>query len=97
MNEIVHIKCEAVLILGWFFQGVPVSVVQPHRIGFHGILILIPVPTEEGMSPVLYFQHPVPETGLPEGRVAGLRLRKPTKIHGNDPLFFFQKLESLAI
>lgn len=54
---------------------VPVSVVKPERIGFHRVVVLVPVPAVVGMGSVLDVEYRVPEARFPISRVFRLWLR----------------------
>lgn len=62
-------------------RRVPVSVEEPHGIGFHRVSILIAMPAVVSMSPVLDIKHCMPKARLPESRVLGLWLCHAEKQH----------------
>lgn len=59
---------------GSVIDRVPVPIVKPVRIRFHGRAVLVPVPGEVRVGSILDVKDAVPEAGLPKSRVLRLRL-----------------------
>lgn len=74
---------------GRIVNRVPVPVEKPLRISFHGVTILITVPTKVSVSPVLNLKNTVTKTSLAKCRVTWLWLCKAAQHSDTRTLIIF--------